>query len=235
MTALLVTLVAVLLVSCGDDGGDRRVVGSGRVVEQQRDITSVHAVELRGRGRMTIEIGGSESLSITIDDNLLSLITSEVVDGRLIVDVDPAVDPTEELEFRVTVTELSAISVAGSGSIMTSGLDGGTFEISVSGSGQVGAATLSLDRFRASISGSGQIEVDGSAGDLDVSVSGSGRFAGAGLEATAGTVSVSGSGMAVVDVVDELNADVSGSGIIEYLGEPDLVQRISGTGQVRHG
>lgn len=235
MIVLLAVLASGLLAGCGDDDDDRRVAGSGRIVERSRDVADFDAVELRGRGRMTIEIGDSESLSISADDNLLSLITTEVVDERLIVDVDPVVDPTEELEFRVTVTELSVVAVAGSGSIVTSGLDGGVLDLSVSGSGRVAARMLALDRIEASISGSGQIEVEGTAQSLDVSVSGSGHFAGSDLEAATGTVSVSGSGTAVVDVVEELEAVVSGSGIIDYLGDPDLVQRISGSGDVRQG
>lgn len=235
VAAVVVMLAAVVLAGCSDGNGDRRVLGSGHLVEQSRDTSDVNAVELRGRGRMTVEIGSSESLSISAEDNLLSLITSEVVDGRLIVDVDPAIDPTEQLEFQVTVMELFVVTVAGSGSVVTSGLDAGTFEISVSGSGEVDAGMLSVDRLKASISGSGHIEVEGTAGNLEVSVRGSGHFAGSGLEATAASISVSGSGMATVDVVDELEADVSGSGTIEYLGGPDLVQRVSGSGQVRRG
>jgi hypothetical protein len=47
-----------------------------------------------------------------------------------------------------------------------------------------------------------------------------------------GTVRVSGSGEAVVNVADELDVDVSGSGGVQYIGDPTVAESISGSGDI---
>ena len=86
--------------------------------------------------------------------------------------------------------------------------------------------------FDVEISGSGRVEPTGTADTLVVEISGSGHYLGEDLEASFGTVRVSGSGEAVVNVADNLDVDVSGSGGVQYIGEPTVTESISGSGDI---
>jgi hypothetical protein len=104
--------------------------------------------------------------------------------------------------------------------------------------GASGGATLSIDDLQATtlrVEGSGALKAD-VAGQVDnehVSISGAGTYRAERLRATEATVSVSGVGNVVVNVERKLRANISGAGLIEYVGEPQVVESVSGIGRVR--
>jgi len=209
---LLLVGVSVLSSACALDV----VAGSGKVVTEPRTVSGFSRVSLSGFGHVVIERAGSESLTITTDDNLLPYIRTEVTGHTLELgfnDVMTNVRPTQGIVFRLNVKSLEELEVSGSGKIDVKGLD--------------------EDHLRVGISGSGELSAEGVANDLDVDISGSGRYRGEALESRRATVDISGSGGAIVAASDRLAADVSGSGSIEYVGDPQIRKHISGSGSVR--
>ena len=178
-------------------------------------------------------MGDTESLSIEAEDNLLPLLTSEVSNGMLVLGTTREVAPTRAIRYTVTAVSLESIEISGSGTVTIDGLTTSSLDTDISGSGAVNVFALELDTYTASIRGSGKIEATGSTGQLDLEISGSGAFEGEDLEAVAGEVSIPGSGAAVVNVTDNLVADVSGSGSISYLGDPAVESNVSGSGSIR--
>jgi hypothetical protein len=61
------------------------VQGSGNVVSETRTVSGFNSVELSGDGKLEIEQTGTESLTVTADDNILKLLKSEVSAGRLVL------------------------------------------------------------------------------------------------------------------------------------------------------
>ena len=76
-TALFVLLTA------GCDEFSPGIKGSGKVITEPRTVSGFNAVLLKGAGALTIEENGTESLTISADDNLLPYVTAEVSGGRL--------------------------------------------------------------------------------------------------------------------------------------------------------
>ncbi len=73
----------------------------------------------------------------------------------------------------------------------------------------------------------------GKTNNLDVRVAGSGDIHGFGLQANHTTVSIAGSGDASVVSNESLKARVSGSGDIEYKGNPTKEDtKVSGSGSI---
>ena len=82
------------------------ISGSGHVVDEPRSVSGFSAVSLSGSGRLLIEQGETESLTITADDNLLPLIKSEVSGGRLELgskDSMTNLRPSTEIVYKLTV------------------------------------------------------------------------------------------------------------------------------------
>lgn len=211
LTTFIVILFSVSLSGCFGPS----VRGSGHGMSEPRNVSGFSKVSLEGSGRVVIEQGAAEALTVTTDDNLLHYIETQVRGDTLVLDERSGVSlsPSENIVFRVTVKNLDGLDISGSGAAEAKGLRGPKMKIDISGSGEVSA--------------------EGVADDLDISVSGSGRFHGDGLKSKRTRVDISGSGSAVVASSDTLNAIVSGSGSIEYVGDPQIHQDISGSGSVR--
>ncbi len=203
--------VALALSSCGLEV----TRGSGNVIPETRALSGFRSVSMSGSARLVLERGGSESLTITADDNLLPLLSSEVRAGELELGgvSGSAIAPSRQIVYTVSFKDLDAIHVSGSGEVEAAGIDSPHLAIVVSGSGDVA--------------------VRGRADALQVELSGSGRYEGDGLESRSASIEISGSADAVVNASEQLAVQVSGSGSVEYRGEPRLTQEVSGSGTVR--
>jgi hypothetical protein len=205
------TLLMLLAVSACD-GGLFGVRGSGNVITESRDVSGFSEIALFGSGTVRVDVNGTESLIVEAEDNIMPLLKTEVRNGRLELSVESSISPTTDVTYTVTAVALDGVTIAGSGDVAATGVAADSFDIEVSGSGRV--------------------EPAGTAGTLAVEISGSGRYLGEGLKSSVGTVRVSGSGEAVVNVTDDLDVDVSGSGGVQYIGEPTVTESVSGSGYV---
>ena len=201
----------VLASACGFTAID----GSGKVVTESRPVAGFTAVRLRGSGRVVIEQTGTESLTVTTDDNLLPYVQSEVKGNTLELgpkELTTSLNPTKDIVFTLHVKTLEALDISGSGDVEAKG--------------------LGPDSLRLEISGSGAASVQGSANDLNLTISGSGAYNGAQLASKHATAKVTGSGSAVIAASETLSADVTGSGSIQYVGDPKVTQQVTGSGSV---
>ncbi len=198
---------------CINNGGER-IVGSGTVRTEARAMNAFTAVRLVSGGRVVIERGEADAVTVTSDDNLLPKITTEVRNGTLVLDTAAGTSIiANELVYRVTVRDLNAISTSGSGTIQ--------------------ADRLASTSLAVTITGSSNVQLSGNVADLKLSISGSGTINAAALVAERSRVVISGSGDASVNARATLDVVISGSGDVTYAGTPKLRTRISGLGTVR--
>jgi hypothetical protein len=234
-TVLVTCLLAVAL---GTGCNVRTIDGSGNVRSENRAIGDVHTVSLGWSGQMVIRQGENESLTITADENILPLITSDVRHGELVITIDrpyrsDMVRPSQPARYELTVRDLAAVNVTGSAAVVAGALQVEELVLSLSGSGQIAIERLEAAALQTRLTGSGDVAVAGQVNDQQVSVSGSGSFLGGELSSRQATVAVTGSGTATVWVEDTLNVTVSGSGSVAYHGRPALRQTVAGSGSVR--
>jgi hypothetical protein len=206
--ALALLAVVLLVTACSVTRG------SGRLVTESRPVSGFTKVELSGTGELAIEKTGTESLSISAEDNILPLLTSEVSGATLILGTKPnsSIAPTKPIAYSLTAKDLTGLAVSGSGSVRVSNLT---------------TASLSIK-----ISGSGTITASGNVNDQDLEISGSGHYAADGLTSKAVKARISGSGSASVAATDVLDVEISGSGSLTYSGNPQVMQEISGSGKL---
>jgi hypothetical protein len=123
-------------------------------------------------------------------------------------------------------------NVSGSGGIDLKGRCE-SFDSDVSGSGRVNMSLAIKGLADFSVSGSGKIEGGGNADVVKTSISGSGKVLCADLETNRCEVRISGSGDVEINVKNELDANISGSGTVAYRGNPSKVNsHASGSGKV---
>jgi len=189
--------------------------GSGQIGNESRQVSGFSKVELNGSGELTIEQTGTESLTISAEDNLLPKLSSEVSGDTLVLrqESNAKIIPSQPIKYSVTVKDLTGVAVSGSGSVTMSKI-----------------ATTALNT---NISGSGSITASGTADDQSLKISGSGRYQAEQLTSKTVKVDISGSGVASVRASDVLDIQMSGSGTLTYTGDPKQVtQQVSGSGKV---
>ena len=181
-------------------------------MSESRDVSGFDEILLRGSGSVNVDLTGTESLAVETDENLMDNIVTEVDNRVLELSTEGGINPSRGVVYTITAISLESVTIEGSGTVIVEGLDNDEFSVEVNGSGEVVAA--------------------GTSEHLAIYVSGSGGFDGSDLVAMTGLVDISGSGDALVNVADELDATISGSGQVEYIGDPILITEISGSGDI---
>jgi hypothetical protein len=197
-----------------DDGGDG-VRGSGVVKTERREVKAFSAISLVGLGTVKVKQTGRESLSISAEDNLLPLLECRVEHDTLTLGVagNASLSATRPIEFLVEAESLHGLAIAGTGNVEAEGIDG--------------------QRLTVTITGTGNVTASGNVDALAVKISGTGDFHGGDLQARQADVHVAGVGHAVVRAAEELEVTLDGTGNVDYIGEPQVRQSISGVGHVR--
>ena len=212
--------------------------GSGNVVSKDLPVGEFKKVELAGSGDLTLVAGDAPGLTVEVDDNLVEWLDCRADGETLHLGWKPNTNirTTKTPKFQVRYTELSAVSLSGSGTIKADKLSADKLTIGVSGSGQTTLSDLKVGTLTFKLSGSGTLTATGTADAFEATISGSGDVAAKELKAKRVKVSIAGSGDAKVWATDKLDASVSGSGTVTYKGNPaDVSTGGSGSGKVRKG
>ncbi len=217
-------------------------------VTEKRDVHDFKEVALQGFGDLVIEQNpdAPESLEIEADQDILSRLSSQVRDGRLILGFDmPWYDwigwglewlftANKSIHYHLSMKQVNSVALSGAATLTSNHLQSEALKLVISGSGKARLADVQAGSLGMTISGSGDIEVSaGSAPKLDIMVSGSGRVRTADVEAQDAHLTISGSGNVQVAASQTLTVHISGSGDVRYKGNPKVNQSISGSGSVK--
>jgi hypothetical protein len=217
LVLLLIALAVALLVRrdvVQSTSVSNGVQGSGVAATEARDVASFRAVDLAGSNNVTIRVGEEQSVVVHADDNLLDRVTTEVQADTLVIGNAPGTFTNRSpMSVEVSMPSLDALSLTGSGNVSASGVDARDLTVTLSGTGVVTAS--------------------GTATRLDVALSGSGDAELERLVARNVHAVVSGSGQIAATAKTSLDASVSGTGAIDYGGDPkDVTTSITGSGAV---
>lgn len=147
--------------------------------------------------------------------------------------LDLKVSGSGAMELTVAVRNDIQADVSGSGDLKVKG-DCKDLNSHISGSGRVFIANTIRGDAKFSVSGSGKVLASGTAQSVEADISGSGKVLAAELETSRCEVRISGSGDVEINVKDELDATISGSGTVAYKGSPRHINSHSaGSGKVR--
>ena len=134
----------------------------------------------------------------------------------------------------LTTPALDEVEINGSGDFYSTNQIniGKTLDLSIAGSGDINAE-VQTPKVKANIAGSGDMDLKGNAEKIELSIAGTGDFSSAALIANEAKVDIAGTGDATIFAHDLVDASVSGTGDVLYLGNPQHVSAsVSGTGSV---
>jgi hypothetical protein len=227
MVICLISILLLAVVSCNIS----IVGGSGNVISEDRNVSGFSKISLSGSGKLYIEQGNEESLTVKAEDNLIPLIKTEVSGNTLSLGTKfgTSIIPTKSMEFYLKVKELISISVSGSGNINCSGLATDDLSIRTSGSSKVDLSNLKTTSININSSGSSSFNLEGITDSQDIKTSGSVKYFAEELKSNSCVIDSSGSGQLEVNVSVDLDIKASGSTKITYIGNPTITQKTSGS------
>ncbi len=210
--SILILVVTLLFTACRKES----IRGGGAIGTEIRNIPSFNKVSLQGDGEIDILQGATQEVKVTGYENLLAIYETRVVNGTLILKFNEGFYSirNNNLLVQVILPDVSGASINGSGNIRLQNFNGSSITAEINGSGKIQGTACKFNEAVYRINGSGNISARG-------------------IEAKVAEANISGSGYLNLTCIDRLNAKISGSGTLDYYGNPPItVVEVSGSGRV---
>lgn len=208
---LILTAAVLLLTACIKD----HIRGSGITITTDRNVPAFNSVKVEGSGNVSIVKGTTQQVKVTGYENLVPIYETNVVNGNLILKFrDDYNVRNSNISVAITALSIQGVYINGSGDINVSGFSDSSLDAEINGSGKITASNSVYTNVFYHINGSGHINARTvQTSDADARISGS----------------------ADIDLLvsNRLKARISGSGNINYWGNPAEVDaQVSGSGKV---
>lgn len=196
--------------------------GSGHVVSENRKVGNFSKLDLSGMYKVELVQDSSMNISVSADDNLLKLITTEV-DGDKLKIKTQNICPSGQIVVTIGVRNLDEIDQTGAISLTTkSKLVTKDLALNLAGASNV---TLDLDAANLHTTANGSIEINlkGQATSHSVNLSGGGKVHA--FDFVVGNYDLETSGAAdfEINVLHALTVNSSGASEVKYKGNPTTI------------
>ncbi len=209
---------------------------------ETRELGDFDRISMRGIGKLYVSQGKKQEVTLEGDDIAISRITTNVTDGKLVIDVgrdwveklSAGFDflSSHDIRINIVVKDLKELEVAGAADIEVKGIKTDDLVLKMIGASNVKVDDLKANSLRTEIPGAGKIRVVGEVKDQSVTLAGAGNFSGHKLKSKTAKVVLSGVGSAQLWVTDELEVTIAGVGSVEYYGSPAIKQSVTMLGRV---
>jgi hypothetical protein len=230
MKQRLIILALLAFTACNQLIGER---GNDERVTKEITVDNFEKIEISGAFDVVLKPSEDNQVILEADENLLRYIDIYVRGNRLFIETDRRLNSRRGIKIEVPVKELRGILSSGASDIESmEPISSSDLEIEVAGAGKVDLK-LDVKLLALEISGATLVYLEGVGERLEVDMSGAGSLAAGGFEVQDCTVDISGVGHVLVNVSGSLDAQVSGLGKVEYLGDPESVRGdVAGIGKV---
>jgi hypothetical protein len=212
--------------------------GPGPTVDKDYQVGQFNKIDLAGAYDVTVHTGPAPSVHARGGQNVLD---------RLVVEVDGdelKIHPKQHFGFHwgssghvqltITVPQLQAATLAGSGGINIDRVQGDNFEGTVAGSGGLSVGSLAVQSLKLSIAGSGDAKAGaGTAQTASYDIAGSGGVDAGGVQTQQLKVSIAGSGSVKAHSSGTADVSIMGSGDVDVAGGAKCSVTKAGSGSVR--
>ena len=193
------------------------------------DLNGVEQLSFAGDGEIELR-QGAPGLQVVSDDADEIEITRHGTQLR--IEVPQNVDGTPR--FTLSLPQLVAVELSGAAHLRTSSWKVSRLTIESSGAAKLVLSGLDVDELKVESSGASDFTLAGIARAETLEVSGASDYDAHALRAQNVSVNVSGASHVQVHAESTLQLDASGVGVLEYAGNPQLNQEVSGMFRVKH-
>lgn len=211
-------------------------------IRAERIVPPFSRICLRDFGTVILQQGEEESLIVETTPDLMPKIVTEVNGDTLQLKVKQswlgsllagnAFFGPQQIKYLITVTNIQALSIFGSGLIKAEHLKLESLDIHIHGQGEVKLDWLLTETLSTSIHGQARIGIAGEVKRQNISISGAGEVDLSKVKNYHSVLKIHGNGTAKLWCDEVLDVSISGMGKVSYLGYPKVKQRISGLGEL---
>lgn len=224
--SIVTSLILLIAFSTNAQGWwGKKIRGNGNVITKHRTTQDYDAVAVGSSFDVELIKGKEGKITITGEENIIPYLITEVKGNTLKIHYKKNTNISTRRKLTVTVpfTEISSVSLGGSGNIRAKNtLSGNDISFNIGGSGNI-TADVDAKEIYTRIGGSGNIKLTGKTTELDCSIAGSGNIKAYNLKTEITTANIAGSGDVRTYVSKKIKARVVGSGNIYYKGNPSKV------------
>ena len=249
-TTIILIITAFLLINTGCNKSIIPIKGNGDVDTETRSMPAFDRVDNEGAFDIYIIQDSIFEVTIEAESNLIGRIRTRMNGSTLEIDTKDNLHPTRPMKLFIRTPNVNGVYLSGSGIIDLGVISTGSLDVSLSGSGTIrgdvdadyislsisgsGISNLDLncDRLETYVSGSGELYFNGYGNTALFNISGSGTVKAYNFELSECEAKISGSGDMFINVSDQLDAIISGSGSVYYIGYPAIYTNITGSGRL---
>jgi len=224
----LACLLPVFLTSCFGI----QVIGSGKVISEERQVSGINSISIGSSMNLFIEQTGTESVRIEADDNVIPYVTTQKTGGELKIQLKSvSLGSINPINCYVTVEDLSKIKVSSSATVKCDDLKTENLSIEMASSSK-GELTVYVTKLDLNIGSSADLTLSGETVSQNIKLGSSGRLEAFNLVSKDCKIVAQSSGYANINVSEKLDAQVSSSAHINYKGDPEINSKISSSGSL---
>ncbi len=197
------------------------IPGSGTILSVTRSVGSFTELEIHKALEAEFEVADEVSLSLEGDDNLLSLVKTQVIDDRLVVEVESgkSIRPSKRLLVRVKGPSLVGYVAQGASRLAVRGVNVEDLRLKATGASVVDVQALTATRLGLEVEGASQLRVEGVATQVTADVAGASKLDASKLSTVKTQLTVSGASDVQV-MAQDVSGTASGASRVIVLGEP---------------
>jgi hypothetical protein len=237
VAATAIVALSAATSACGHSNDEN----PGPQVSQNYQVGNFTEVEVAGPFDVTIHTGAAPSVQAKGNQKLIERLIVEVKGDKLLI------HPKQNHGWfgswssvrgkgaiAVTVPDLRAATLAGSGGLDIDKVQGDSFDGQIAGSGDLKVGSVDVGDLKLGIAGAGGARVgSGKAKNAEYEIAGSGGVDGAALTVETLKVSIAGSGSVKANATGTADVSIMGSGDVNVTGGAKCSVSKAGAGDVR--
>lgn len=214
----------------------QRVKGSGKVIEQNRNLSDFYKIHVEDGIDVHILQGEKESVTVKADDNLADYIQTEVENGTLFISSNARnIWRNKAFDVYVTIKNLEAISATDGSDVYGLGLLELDDLLIKCSSGSDLEMEIHANTLHCNLRGGSDVKLKGKVQTLIAKTTGGSDLLAKRLDTNKCEIEARGGSDAWVSVHEELDAQAFGASDIHYYGSPKQVYSKAKSGSDIYG
>ena len=213
---------------------------AGPTVSRNFQVGNFQQIKVAGNYDVTVQTGGNPGVAAQGSQKLLDKTIVEVRGDELLIHPEEHggfslfhFGTRGHAHFTVTVPQLTAAKLAGSGNLDVNSVSGDHFEAALAGSGDLAIGTANLKSMKLSLAGSGDVKVGaGQVENAEYSIVGAGDVDATGVTSQQLKVNIAGSGDLKAHATGAADVSIMGAGDVTVTGGAKCSIHKAGAGDV---
>ena len=202
-SVIVLSLTLALATGCYVSTSGPTVIGSGNSAGEDRAMGDFHALQAGAAILATVSIGTPQRVTVTADDNLLSMVTTSVSNGELQLSMQGSVSTRTPIQVNIVVPAIDSLTATSAARIEATGLTADALTVTANSAGVVNAT--------------------GQATSLNVTAESSGTANLESVPVQDVTASIASAGRVTVNASGSVGGKVQTAGLLTIIGNPPQI------------